>query len=43
MQQLARAPRMREWWDLMEPMRVPDPRRQPGDWWARMTEVFHQD
>jgi L-rhamnose mutarotase len=27
----------------MEPMQVPDPRRRPGDWWAKMTEVFHQD
>jgi L-rhamnose mutarotase len=43
MQQLAQAPRMREWWDIMEPMQVPDPRREPGQWWAKMTEVFHQD
>lgn len=43
MEQLAAAPRMREWWDLMEPMQIPHPARQPGSWWAAMDEVFHQD
>lgn len=40
---LAQAPRMREWWDLMEPMQIPDPDRDPGTWWSDMDEVFHQD
>jgi len=40
---LAAAPRMREWWDIMEAMQIPHPARQPGSWWALMTEVFHQD
>lgn len=40
---LADAPRMREWWDLMEAMQVPDPERAPGTWWSDMEEVFHQD
>jgi len=43
MEALARAPRMREWWNTMEPMQVPDPRREPGSWWSDMDEVFHQD
>jgi len=43
MQALAEAPRMREWWDLMEPMQVPHPQRRPGEWWAAMAEVFHVD
>ena len=43
MKKLAASPRMREWWDLMEPMQVPDPGRKPGAWWADMEEVFHQD
>ncbi len=43
MRSLAVAPRMREWWDLMEAMQAPDPRRRPGEWWATMEEVFHQD
>lgn len=43
MRRLAEAPRMREWWDLMEEMQIPHPRRQPGAWWTTMDEVFHQD
>jgi len=43
MQQLAAAPRMREWWDIMEPMQIPHPNRGAGQWWAEMQEVFHQD
>jgi len=43
MQALARAPRMREWWDLMEPMQIPDAARAPGEWWSTMNEVFHLD
>jgi len=43
MARLARAPRMREWWDVMEPMQVPLEGRKPGAWWAEMEEVFHQD
>ena len=43
MERLAEAPRMREWWDVMEAMQVPDPDRPPGSWWSDMEEVFHQD
>lgn len=43
MEALAAAPRMREWWDVMEPMQVPDPEREPGTWWSDMEEVFRQD
>ena len=43
MKELAAAPRMREWWDVMEPMQVPLEGRRPGAWWADMQEVFHQD
>jgi L-rhamnose mutarotase len=42
MQALAQAPRMREWWDAMEPMQIPDPEREPDSWWSDMEEVFHQ-
>jgi L-rhamnose mutarotase len=41
MRELARAPRMREWWDIMDAMQEPVEGRQPGDWWANMEEVFH--
>lgn len=43
MRALAAAPRMREWWDLMEAMQIPLPDRRAGEWWAEMDEVFHQD
>jgi L-rhamnose mutarotase len=43
MAKLAKAPRMREWWDVMEPMQAPLEGRKPGAWWADMEEVFHQD
>jgi L-rhamnose mutarotase len=43
MQRLAQAPRMREWWDITEPMQLPRADRRPGDWWTVMEEVFHQD
>lgn len=43
MKRLAAAPRMREWWDVTEPLQVPRPDRAPGDWWTAMEEVFHLD
>jgi L-rhamnose mutarotase len=43
MQKMANAPRMREWWDITEKMQAPLETRAPGEWWANMEEVFHQD
>lgn len=43
MRALAAAPRMRAWWDWMESMQIPAANRAPGEWWAEMREVFHQD
>lgn len=43
MAKMAAFPKMREWWDIMEPMQEPLPSRKPGDWWAFMEEVFHTD
>ena len=40
---VAQAPRMREWWDIMEDIQVPLETRAPGEWWAEMEEVFHLD
>ena len=40
---LAEAPRMREWWDIMEPMQRPLEDRAPDEWWKNLDEVFHQD
>ena len=43
MRGIAASPRMREWWDIMEPMQDPVPTRKKGEWWAEMEEVFHTD
>ena len=43
MRQIARSPRMREWWDVMDPMQLPPEGRAAGSWWANMEEVFHTD
>jgi L-rhamnose mutarotase len=43
MREIARAPRMRDWWDVMDPMQLPPAGREPGAWWANMEEVFHTD
>jgi L-rhamnose mutarotase len=43
MAQMARDPKTREWWALMGPMQEPLETRAPGEWWAKMTEVFHTD
>jgi L-rhamnose mutarotase len=43
MAKMAADRKMREWWDIMEPMQDPLETRKPGEWWARMEEVFHTD
>ena len=40
---LAKVSRESGWWDLTEAMQEPLATRQPGEWWAGMEEVFHQD
>jgi L-rhamnose mutarotase len=43
MAKMAADPRTQEWWTLTAPMQVPVETRAPGEWWARMKEVFHTD
>ena len=43
MAKMAADPTTQRWWALMEPMQDPLPTRAPGEWWARMEEVFHAD
>ena len=43
MARMAAAPRMREWWDIMESIQRPLATRAPGEWWASMEEVFRQE
>ncbi len=40
---MAQDAKMREWWVLTDPCQQPFEYRQPGEWWARMDEVFHCD
>lgn len=43
MRKLDTAPRMQEWYAIMQRFQVPVEGRKPGEWWASMEEVFHQD
>ena len=43
MKKMAADPKTQEWWKIMEPMQDPIPTRAPGEWWAKMEEVFHTD
>ncbi|MFN0205819.1 MAG: L-rhamnose mutarotase [Planctomycetota bacterium] len=43
MKELANAPRMREWWNVTEPMQIPESTRSTGAWWTDIEEVFHHD
>ena len=38
---MADAPRMKEWWVITDPMQMAFDTRKPGEWWARMEDVFH--
>lgn len=40
---MALVSRMRDWWVITDPMQVPFETRKPGEWWARMENVFHTD
>lgn len=41
MKRMASDPATQRWWALMEPMQEPLATRAPGEWWARMDEIFH--
>lgn len=43
MKKMADHEETQRWWDIMGPMQQPLPERKEGEWWADMTEVFHQD
>jgi L-rhamnose mutarotase len=40
---MAADPNTQAWWTLTEPLQVPCTPREPGEWWATATEVFHTD
>lgn len=33
----------KKWWKVTDPCQQPLADRKPGEWWASMEEVFHQD
>lgn len=43
MARMAADPHTQRWWAWMEPMQEPLATRAPGEWWARMEEVFHHE
>lgn len=43
MTRMAADPVTQDWWAMCMPCQVPLETRQPGEWWAAMPEVFHQD
>ena len=43
MAKMAADPATQRWWKLCDPCQQPLADRAPGDWWAKMEEVFHVD
>lgn len=43
MQKMAADPLTQAWWRLTDPCQEGLETRQPGEWWARMEEMFHLD
>jgi len=43
MVRMAADPNTKRWWALTDPCQKPLDDREPGQWWASMQEVFHQD
>ena len=43
MEDIKKAPRMQEWWDITDPMQAPLETRKVDEWWASTEEVFHTD
>ena len=43
MARMGEDPKTQEWWAIMKPMPGAIAARAPGEWWADMEVVFHQD
>jgi L-rhamnose mutarotase len=43
MAKVAQNPEVKRWWTFTDPCQKPLADRKPGEWWASMEEVFHQD
>ena len=42
-EKMKQVPEMQKWWEITDPMQEPLETRKPGEWWARMEDVFHTD
>ncbi len=43
MAKMAADPTTQRWWSFCKPCQQPLGNRAPGEWWADMEEVFHED
>lgn len=43
MQKMAASPVMKDWWELTDPMQIPQKARKEDEHWMDMEEVFHMD
>jgi L-rhamnose mutarotase len=43
LKRLGANPEVQRWWKLTDPCQEPLADRKPGEWWAAMEEVCHQD
>ena len=43
MAKMAADPTTQKWWAVCKPCQVPLEKREEGEWWANMEEVFHLD
>jgi len=43
MARMAEDPETQRWWDTVKPLMQPLESRSQGEFWADMTEIFHQD
>lgn len=43
MEKMAKDPVTQKWWDLCQPLQIPMPERQDGEWEMRIPEIFHVD
>ena len=43
MAKMAADPKTQAWWKLTDPCQEPLETRAPGEWWAKMEELFYSD
>jgi len=43
MEKMAKHEETLKWWDVVKPLMDPIEKREPGEFWANMEEVFHID